>query len=261
WRFRSAACPRRCGKPSCCATWTGWTTRKSPRSRASPRGPRESGLSGPGRCCGRSWARWSTRSGSRSPRRRADRSALAGGGRRRGVDAGASAAGEVVGAVERPAEDGLEELFLEAAHLREGLRDGGEGAVMLGEALALDARHVAFLRPDPGELLPFLAEGFPREALAVGGDQGAGASVEELVDLVLPVDLAKFAEEGDGEGAVGLGKQRLGLFGEREEVGGPSDLSFLHAGLDELLAQEHGELLADGGQAHAARLCEAGRVG
>jgi hypothetical protein len=72
--------------------------------------------------------------------------------------------------------------------------------VVLGEALALDAGHVALLGADARELLPLLAEGLSREALPVGGDERLGAPVEELLDLLLAVDLAELAEQREGEG-------------------------------------------------------------
>jgi hypothetical protein len=154
----------------------------------------------------------------------------------------------------RAAQDGFEQPLLELAHLGELLRDGGDGAVVLGEALALDAGHVAFLGADPGELLPLLAERLSGKPLPVEADQRLGAPVEELVELLLAVDVAQLPEEGEGERAVRLGKEGVGLLGEGEELGGAAHATLLDADLDEPLALEHGKLLADGVQVDAAQL-------
>lgn len=166
----------------------------------------------------------------------------------------------MVGAVDLHSQGRLEEAFFVGAGLGEFFRDGGDGAVVFGEAAAFGAGHVAFFGTDFRQLVEFVREGFSGESRAIILELFPGAACEDFVDFFFAVDVSELPQDVEGEGGVGLGEKGVGFFGEGVEEGGAADFPAFGAGLDEVFAEEDGELLAGGGGGGAAEAGDFGDV-
>ena len=129
------------------------------------------------------------------------------------------------------------ELKLRSARLGRPSGDLADGAVALDQQKApvrklLPVAPVALLRADPRQLLYALFEGLARQACSVLLQKSLVSLLEELLDGVLPVELAQGVEEAEGQLGVRPGEQLVALLRELVDERGPPPGPLLDAVCD-----------------------------